>query len=79
MNLNYRKAIINFCMACKKNDAFAVGQCTTYDCPLHLVRPNRSLVGKPIEEFTPDRYEQQVMDQLNLHSLERTIDGTERD
>lgn len=79
MSLNYRQAVVNFCMACKKNDGFAVGQCTTYDCPLYLFRPNRNLLGKKAADFVPEVYEQQVIDQLNLHSIERTIDGFERD
>lgn len=79
MSVNYRQAVINFCLSCKKGDGFAVGQCTTTECQLYLVRPNRNLFGKQTTDFTPDTYEQQVTDQLNLHSLARTVYETERD
>lgn len=71
MNL-YKEAVIAFCMQCKENDPFAVGACTQVECPLHHVRPNRSLTVNR-EELMEDS-EQLVLDQLAFGGLKTLIE-----
>lgn len=68
----YKEAVIAFCMQCKEDDPFAVGACAQVECPLHSVRPNRSLTVNR-EELMEDS-EQLVLDQLAFGGLKTLIE-----
>lgn len=73
MSPTMRKCVDAFCIRCKVGDLWAIGNCEQVECPLHPVRPNKSLFGKFKEDFDEEVFEQQVEDNLNLNSLRRTI------
>lgn len=67
--MNYRQAVIDFCMSCKEGDEWAVGNCDNTSCKLYLVRPNQRLKGTLQDDFDLDSLEQQVLDQLKFGAL----------
>ncbi len=58
-----------FCLQCKDHDLFAIGNCAKEECPLHPLRPNRSLKGKCYDDYDLDELQQSVLDALEFTGL----------
>lgn len=71
--MNYRQAVIDFCMSCREGDEWAVGNCEKVDCKLYSVRPNQRLKGTLKDDFDLDSCEQQVLDQLKFGGLKTLL------
>lgn len=71
--MNYREAVYQFCMACKRQDAWAVGNCEILTCALYPVRPNQRLQGQRKEDLDMEVIEQDVVDQLNFTGLKTIL------
>lgn len=64
-----REAVNRFCLACKSNDVWAIGNCETEDCQLHPVRPNQALKGKQPLDYDLEELQQSALDALHLVGL----------
>lgn len=64
-----RDCVTQFCLECKENDIWAIGNCAKEECPLHPVRPNKSLIGKQPDDYDLDELQQSVLDALNFTGL----------
>ena len=71
--ITIRQAVDEFCLQCRGNDPFAVGNCERESCPLWPVRPNRSLQGLTPLDFDCDDATQEVLDALDLDYIERQL------
>lgn len=67
--LTAQDCINAFCLTCKDHDLFAIGNCAKDDCPLHPLRPNRSLKGKSLDDYDLDELQQSVLDALDFTGL----------
>ena len=65
----YAACIRNFCLKCKQNDAWAVGNCAAIECALHPVRPNQSLCGQPMVAWETEDCTDQVLAHLEARGL----------
>jgi hypothetical protein len=64
-----REAINTFCLQCKQQDVWAVGNCTKTECALYLVRPNQVLLGKSEDDYDQEEVRQEVLDALQFSGL----------
>ncbi len=64
-----RDCVTQFCLWCKNHDVWAIGNCAKEECPLHPVRPNKSLMGKQQDDYDLDELQQSVLDALNFTGL----------
>ena len=64
-----RQCVTNFCLQCKNQDVWAIGNCAKEECPLHPVRPNKVLLGKTPDDYDLDELQQSVLDALHFTGL----------
>ncbi len=69
MKPTLRQCIDRFCLNCKSNDVYAVGNCAKEECALWSVRPNQSLLGQSDEDDDPEETKQEILDALEFHGL----------
>ncbi len=67
--MSLRKAINAFCLECRHDDVFAVGNCEKTECKLHSVRPNQVLQGKVQESYDLSELKQSALDALQFTGL----------
>jgi hypothetical protein len=71
--ITLRTAVDQFCSQCRGHDAFAVGNCPRFSCPLHPVRPNQSLEGSTPMDYNDEDVQQEVADALDYDDLKGQI------
>lgn len=67
------QAIRLYCLQCRHQDEWAVGNCDRSYCPLHSVRPNQGLQGKQRDQYDLDELAQQVRDNLDFDGLKEIL------
>lgn len=67
------QAIRLYCLQCRCQDEWAVGNCESCECPLHSVRPNQGLFGKQRDQYDLDELAQQVRDNLDFDGLKEIL------
>ncbi len=67
--MSLRNAINAFCLECRHDDVFAIGNCENTECKLHAVRPNQVLHGKVQESYDLSELKQSALDALQFTGL----------
>ncbi len=66
-----RACIDRFCLQCKHNDPWAVGNCDNTECQLNPVRPNKMLLGTEKDKINVDGVVEEINDIIKFIGLKK--------